>query len=165
MIHQFTLWSAYSFKSFICHRSKQSFDSVFHCRPNPIDFPLKPHPFECHQPPDKHWDLHVPAVQRQPLRLFIHMFTYYHKYPTGLRGITVGLIYRGTEMSRGHSDWGDLCWLALMGDTGQTRKQSTYKWAPSWAGDIMCHSERGCGACWESHSIKARICFYASWGA
>lgn len=32
---------------------------------------------------DKHWDLQVPAVQWQPLRLFIHMFTYYHKYPTG----------------------------------------------------------------------------------
>lgn len=27
--------------------------------------------------------LQVPAVQQQPHRLFIHMFTYYHKYPTG----------------------------------------------------------------------------------
>lgn len=53
----------------------------------------------------KHRDLQVPAVQRQPLGLFIHMFTYYHKYPTGhsAPGITAGLIYRGTEMSRGHS--------------------------------------------------------------
>lgn len=31
----------------------------------------------------KYWDLQIPAVQHQSARLFIHMFTYYHKYPTG----------------------------------------------------------------------------------
>lgn len=49
---------------------------------------------------------------------------------TQLRGITVGLIYRGTEMSRGHSGWGDLSWLALMGHAAQTRKQTARHWAP-----------------------------------
>lgn len=89
----------------------------------------------------KYWDLQVPAVQQQPLRLFIHMFTYYHKYQQGtrLRGITEGLIYRGTEMSRGHSGWGDLSWIALMGHAAQTRKQTACHWAPSRTDDIICH--------------------------
>lgn len=59
---------------------------------------------------------------------------------TRLRGITVGLIYRGTEMSRGHSGWGDLSWIALMGHAAQTRKQTACHWAPSWTDDIICHS-------------------------
>lgn len=58
----------------------------------------------------------------------------------GLRGITGGLIYRGTKMSRGHSGWGDWSWLALMGHEAQTRKQSAWHWAPSWTDGIIRHS-------------------------
>lgn len=58
---------------------------------------------------------------------------------TQLRGITVGLIYRGTEMSRGHSGWGDLSWLALMRHAAQTRKTACH-WVLSWTDDIIRHS-------------------------
>lgn len=61
---------------------------------------------------------------------------------TRLRGITGGLIYRGTEMSRGHSGWGDLNWLALMGHAAQTRKQTACHWAPSWTDAVICHALR-----------------------
>lgn len=41
---------------------------------------------------------------------------------TQFSGIRVDLFYHGTEMSRGHSSWGGLSWLALMRHGTQTRQ-------------------------------------------
>lgn len=60
----------------------------------------------------KHCDLQVPAVQRQPLRLFIHMFTYYHKYPAGH---SAQRDYSGLNLSWHRNEQGSqrLRWLKL----------------------------------------------------
>ncbi len=60
----------------------------------------------------KHQDLQVPAVQWQPLRLCIHMFTYYHKYPTGH---SAQRDYSGLNLSWHRNEQGSqrLRWLKL----------------------------------------------------
>lgn len=73
----------------------------------------------------KHRDLQVPAVQRQPLGLFIHMFTYYHKYPTGH---SAQRDYSGFNLSWHRNEQGSqrLRWLKLVSldETCSTNKKN-----------------------------------------
>lgn len=63
---------------------------------------------------------------------------------TQLTGITVDLVYHGTEMSRGQSSWGDLSWLALMRHGTQTRQTGSYGML-AWIYVSVHHSPCLCG--------------------